>query len=162
MTNCDHLIVGIEAALPGDQLAAQVGEIEVILQPCLEIVRGEQLHQVISLRRFRKRPQAYDPVLVLANFFAHKRVKKLPFADTLDRLAQFFGFGNERIERLTVIHGGTAMNVEHAVGVWQRQHRFLRRLVGHLALREQAPGHDGPLDTAAGQVRPARAKQRLV
>ena len=77
----DHVVERIEAHVPRRELAAQIVEIEVVLQRRLEIVRREQIHQVVRLGRLRQRAQADDPVLVLSNFLTHEHFQELALAN---------------------------------------------------------------------------------
>ena len=70
--------------LTSSREVAEIFEIEIVLQRRLKVVRRGELHQVVRLGRFWKRPQANDPVRVLLDFFAHQRRQKLAFSDTRD------------------------------------------------------------------------------
>ncbi len=54
------------------------------------------------------------------------------------------------------------MHVELAVGVGQREHGLLDGGVGGLALRQDAPGNQRPVELLGGGVGPPGAKQRQV
>ncbi len=160
--NLDHLVIGIETALPFDEFASQVGEVEVVLQACLEIVRGQQIHQVISFRRRGQGAQANDPVLVLANLLADQCRDELSFPDALDRLIKFVDLHAECVERTPVVNSRAAVHVEPAIRIGQREHGFLRGAVSDLAISKNAPGHNGPLNIVHRHVGPTGTEQRLV
>ncbi len=131
----DHVVERVEAHVPRRELAAQVLEVEVVLQRRLEIVRREQLHQVVGLRRLRQRPQPDDPVLVLADFLAHEHLQELAVANARQRGVEALDLVVERLERVRIEQRGAAVHVELAVGERQRELRFLHRGVGAVALR---------------------------
>ena len=92
-TDFDHFVKCVEACAPCQQLAAQVGKIEVVLQAGLEVVGCQQIRQVIGFRGLGQRSEADYPILVLSNFFSNQRIKKLTFPDTFNRGVQLLNLG---------------------------------------------------------------------
>ena len=161
-SNVDHVVESVEVGFPGDQLAAQVGQVEIILQPGLEIVRRHQLHEVVGLRRLGQRTQANDPVFVLANLFADQCLQELARANAFNGGVEFVDFGHECIEGPAVMDSSPAVYIELSISVRQCQHGFLCRAIGHLALGEDTPGHDRSLVVFRRHAGPAGTEQCLV
>jgi hypothetical protein len=158
----DHVVERIEAHVPRGELAAQIFEVEVILERGLEIVRREQLHQVVRLGRLRQRPQTDDPVLVLPHFLAHEHLQELAVANARQRGVEPLDLVVERFERVGIEQRSAAVHVELAVRERQRELGLLHRRVRALALRQQRPRHDGALVVLAGHRSPTGREQRSV
>ncbi len=91
----DHVLERVEAALPGIEPRANVLEIEIILQGRLEIMRGQELHQVVGLRRLGQLAQANDPVGVLTDLLANEGLEEIALANAVDRRLELVRLGIE-------------------------------------------------------------------
>ena len=158
----DHVLVRIEALLPARHLPAQLFEVQVVLQRCLEVVRSHQLHQVEGLGRIGQRAQADDPALVLLDLLAHQRLEEASVGDALDRGVDLVQLLAEGLQRIAVQHRRATVHVQLAVRVRQRQQRFLHGAVRDFALGEHVPRHHRAFVVLRRYVRPAGAEQRLV
>ena len=152
----DQIFVRSKAALPRVESNAQVVEVEVVLQRRLEVVRRRQFRQVVGFGRFGQRPQPDHPVLVLANFFAHQRLQESAALHAVDRRVQLVEFRAVRLQRLAVQQSGAPVDGELAVCIRQREHRFLHRRVGLIALHQDVPRHHARFRNASPTRRPSR------
>ena len=107
----NQILEGVETALPGDEPAAQILHVQVVLQRRLEVVRRHQLGQVEGLGCIGQRAQAHNPHVVLLDFLAHQGLEEVARADAARGGIDLLQLLAEGIERLAIKECRTPVNL---------------------------------------------------